>query len=523
MQFIKQFRTFQKFVQSAVVRSLENLSQISIVEFFDTHIVQAQHLLKGNLRLQDVIDASLESRAGLRVHADDDAILVVSHRIDHRGFEDRLIAQHGVLDLLLAVLLVSDVAHGSNQNLRLAIPIAMQHRNLSRVMPMSHRRIWSGLNLKSDLLLPSIGHFLHGFAHTLIILRYQGLEKHERRDALSLHISVNIETGDGLVFQHIEEDAHMTGLQNKRKPVVALSDVLGHPLLISVIEQVIAQQEQRQQKHSDDSRPNPCRYTGLRPFRIEPLVLDGLQTSRCIQTGVDAVHLVKQVEVVHHEFVFSVRHVDGLQFQIIVLELMEKPLQTDGVPHDAIIGIVMDKLYGFAHVVVGNGIVAPSALHHEHVTETASMDNDAIVGQILVGIDNPGVFLSAEHAMGENLNHRLAVGGIIVVQMVLHTNLQVATARLQILQRHLGRFQLNDVRDIEFLENHLQQIDIETHGLAIFVQKNIGPQVPGIFVDKRMFLGVYPDGIVFFSRKRQAGACEKPKHQEHARQPPGSH
>lgn len=71
--------------------------------------------------------------------------------------------------------------------------------------------------------------------------------------------------------------------------------------------------------------------------------------------------------------------------------------------------------------------------------------------------------------MGKNLNHRLAVGGIIVVQVILHTNLQVATASLQVLQRHLGRFQLNDIRNVKFLENHLQQVDIVTHGLAIFV------------------------------------------------------
>ena len=109
---------------------------------------------------------------------------------------------------------------------------------------------------------------------------------------------------------------------------------------------------------------------------------------------------MKQVEVVHHELVFSVRHVDGFQFQIVELELMEEPFQADGVPNDAVVGIVMDKLHGFAHVVVGNGIVAPSALHHEHVTETASMDDDAIVGQILVGVNNAGVFLSERERRG---------------------------------------------------------------------------------------------------------------------------
>ena len=68
---------------------------------------------------------------------------------------------------------------------------------------------------------------------------------------------------------------------------------------------------------------------------------------------------------------------------------------TDGIPDDAVVGIVMDKLYGLAHVVVTNGIVAPTALHHEHVAEAASMNDDLIMSQILVGIDNPGVFLSA--------------------------------------------------------------------------------------------------------------------------------
>ena len=68
----------------------------------------------------------------------------------------------------------------------------------------------------------------------------------------------------------------MTSLQDKRQSVVTQSDVLGHPLLISVIEQIIAQQEECQQQHNADGRPYPVRHARLCALRIEPLVLNGL-------------------------------------------------------------------------------------------------------------------------------------------------------------------------------------------------------------------------------------------------------
>ena len=53
----------------------------------------------------------------------------------------------------------------------------------------------------------------------------------------------------------------------------------------------------------------------------------------------------------------------------------------------------MSLLDGILHVVVGNGVLAPSVLHHEVVAETAPVDNDAMVGQIFQCLDSDGINL----------------------------------------------------------------------------------------------------------------------------------
>ena len=111
-------------------------------------------------------------------------------------------------------------------------------------------------------------------------------------------------------------------------------------------------------------------------------------------------------------------HIDGYQLQVVVLELANQVVQRQGIPYNLILSGQMGLLYGFLHVVVGNGIVAPSVLNHEMVAETAFMDNDAMVGQIFNAVDFDGVNLLMQHAMREDLDDSLAVFAIFAMVLL---------------------------------------------------------------------------------------------------------
>ena len=51
---------------------------------------------------------------GLLAHIDDNAVLVVSHIVNHSTIEDGLIAQHRIAHLLLTQLFVGNIAGGTD-------------------------------------------------------------------------------------------------------------------------------------------------------------------------------------------------------------------------------------------------------------------------------------------------------------------------------------------------------------------------------------------------------------------------
>ena len=85
-------------------------------------------------------------------------------------------------------------------------------------------------------------------------------------------------------------------------------------------------------------------------------------------------------------------YIDRHQFQIVELKLANQILQRHGVPHNLIIPGQMGLLHSFLHVVVGYSIIAPAVTNHEVVTETAFMDDNAMVSQIFDLLDFDRVY-----------------------------------------------------------------------------------------------------------------------------------
>ena len=156
----------------------------------------------------------------------------------------------------------------------------------------------------------------------------------------------------------------------------------------------------------------------------------------------------------------------------------------------------MGLLNGILHVVVGDGIMAPAVLGHEVVAETAFMDNDAVVGQILQILDFHRVNLLVQHAMCENLDNGLAIVSIFVVERGIHAANQVGMTVLQVFEDLLCRLQLDDIWDIEFLAQHLEQVDVVAHGFAVLIKEGVGPQVPCIFIYQRTLFRKCPYAVV---------------------------
>ena len=150
----------------------------------------------------------------------------------------------------------------------------------------------------------------------------------------------------------------------------------------------------------------------------------------------------------------------------------------------------MGKLHGFLHVVVGYGVAAPSPLLHVVVAEAAVVDDDTLLSQVVDALDQQRLVLVVNHAVGENLDDRLSVLRVVVVEVGVHAAHQVGTASLQVVQSVLGRFQLDFVGNVQLPEDKAQQVNVVAHRLARVVEEGVGPQVPGILVDQRLFLGI---------------------------------
>ena len=109
---------------------------------------------------------------------------------------------------------------------------------------------------------------------------------------------------------------------------------------------------------------------------IEPAVLQRLKMLALhAQILVGLVNTGKQQRVERHELVTSMRHVDRGYFQIVSLVFAHQPLQRHRVPDNLSLAYRAQILDGCLHIVLGNGIVTPTVVLHQMMTEAALMYN----------------------------------------------------------------------------------------------------------------------------------------------------
>ena len=264
-----------------------------------------------------------------------------------------------------------------------------------------------------------------------------------------------------------------------------------HCLLAYSVVHVVEGEHHGHESHGCHGIPYPGGYAGLHTVGIEPTVHHGLQLVVRTQVGIDAVDAMKQQTVVRHELIKAVRHVDRRYLQVVGVELVHEPLQRQRVPRHLPFLTHADHLYGLLHVVIGMGIGSPSAVNHEVMAEGILVNDDAVATQVVLGLHGHRAVLGSNYTVGEQLNGLFAVACILIVIGCIHAKHQVGMACLQVVEGIAGRFQPNDIGNVELLAEHLDQIDIEALGLALLVEKGVRPQVPCIHIDQWMLLCIY--------------------------------
>ena len=181
--------------------------------------------------------------------------------------------------------------------------------------------------------------------------------------------------------------------------------------------------------------------------------------------------------------------IDGGEFQIVELELMDEPFQGERVPHNLTARVEMCLLDGLLHVIVWDGIFTPALADHQMVAETAIVYDNAKIGQIFHLVDDRSDTFLVYNTMGEQLEHGFAVHGIVVVEVGIHAAHQVSLSCLQVVECLAGGFQFDDIGDVKFLEDEFEQVDVVAYGLAILIQEGIGPEVPCVFIHEGIVFG----------------------------------
>ena len=120
-------------VQGAlVVGRTVYLCQVGIVQVVKREVWFAKHALHGNMFIYDALSIMTYAFGSLFVHAVDNAVFIVRYSVDQSRVENVLIAQHGVLLLLLAQSRGSDVGDGADDNRGASAPVTLHHREVYR-------------------------------------------------------------------------------------------------------------------------------------------------------------------------------------------------------------------------------------------------------------------------------------------------------------------------------------------------------------------------------------------------------
>ena len=203
--------------------------------------------------------------------------------------------------------------------------------------------------------------------------------------------------------------------------------------------------------------------------------------------------------VVGKEFILTIGQVDGVQLEVGGLELLHEPFQRHGVPDDDTVILCTDLLDGFLHVVIAHHIISPTVLLDKVMTEAALVHDDGMPAHVGLLTDLEVLARRGHHTMGEELYDGLSVRGIVPCEAGIHSEHQVRLFLLQVFLSLQGGLQLDDIRDVQLLEDHLQEVDVITIRFTVLIQEHIGPQVPCIFIDEGPGLVIY-DSRVFICR-----------------------
>ena len=135
------------------------------------------------------------------------------------------------------------------------------------------------------------------------------------------------------------------------------------------------------------------------------------------------------------------------------MELVEEPFQHQCVSNNLASLMVVGILYSFLHVIVGYGVLAPSAILHQVVGNAAIVNDDLLCGQIVKVFHKCSFSFLVSNAVCEYLDDAIAKLSILSKELCVHAAHQVGTSVLHIVQNVLEWLELDFEWNVQFLEN----------------------------------------------------------------------
>ena len=212
-------------------------------------------------------------------------MFVVRNGIDHRRIEDGLIAQHGILLLLTALTLFGDIGGSTDDDGRTPGTGPTQDGEIDGEDELFTIVSFHATYFQRVLFFLLQGQLAEDVTEFLVILRIHVVLEEIGRQGYDDPVAVVVETADGTLGNVEQPDVYLTGGENKCQTVVGASDILRHAAFVDAVTDVICQEYGNNHRHNNDYAPYPRGDTRLGAFWVEPLVLDGLQSSRGIQMG----------------------------------------------------------------------------------------------------------------------------------------------------------------------------------------------------------------------------------------------
>ena len=293
----------------------------------------------------------------------------------------------------------------------------------------------------------------------------------------------------------VEPYPDFRGTQYQGQPLVVLINEAGNLLFLDAEHDDIVEHEEGKERHGPHGIGHPSGDAGVNTLGIEPLVLDGLHAVSRTEAGIGTVEPMEQHRVVRHEPVLSVGYVQRRYLQILRLKLLHQPLQRQRVPHNQPVLLGTHFLDGLLHVAIGQAVGLVALVYHHAVAQAAGVDDDLMGLQVIQRTNLQGLRLGTDHTMGEQLHHLLTVATVVFVERMGQAQHQVRPSGLHILQGLRGRFQLDDIGNLQVFKQLLQHVDIESFRLAMLIQEDIRPKIPRIFIDERILLRILPASL----------------------------